>query len=120
VIALFVFACSSKAPKRVAPPPETSSVAETPKPEPAVQKPNTAPTSEARAPKPLSTPDAGVSQAEACPPKPLPKGCPAEEPNVNRPCDKKGVQCIYVAGCCPSPVYVCNKKGRFEARFQRC
>lgn len=52
--------------------------------------------------------------------KRLPKGCPATPPNVNHPCSPKGIECTYVAGCCPSPVYVCDKHGHFEARFMRC
>ncbi len=47
-----------------------------------------------------------------------PAGCPAKEPNVNRPCDAEGVQCIYGTSCCPF-IYVC-KNGAFEAWFQTC
>lgn len=47
-----------------------------------------------------------------------PAGCPAAEPNVNRPCDAEGVRCIYGTSCCPI-VYVCNG-GAFEAWFQTC
>jgi hypothetical protein len=56
----------------------------------------------------------------SCPQKPLPKGCPASEPNVNHPCSRKGIECTYAPGCCPSPVYVCNASLHFEARFTRC
>jgi hypothetical protein len=49
---------------------------------------------------------------------PNPKGCPATEPNVNRPCDAEGVHCTYGASCCP-PIYVCNN-GVFEAWFTHC
>ena len=110
---LLVAACSSKSPKPPPPPVVTADVAATTAPpvDAGITKPDAAVATQTS--KPAPTP-------EACPLKPLPKGCPVEEPPVNRPCDKKGVQCIYVAGCCPSPVYVCNKKGRFEARFQRC
>ena len=55
----------------------------------------------------------------ACAPRTQPAKCPATEPNVNRPCSPKGIECTYAPGCCP-PVYVCNKKGRFEAHFTRC
>ncbi len=57
--------------------------------------------------------------APKCPQQVNPKGCPAEQPNVNHPCSPKGVECTYEPGCCP-PLYVCNKTGHFEARFQSC
>ncbi|MBA3453363.1 MAG: hypothetical protein H0T42_09760 [Deltaproteobacteria bacterium] len=53
-----------------------------------------------------------------CTPPPNPAGCPAKEPNVNRPCDAEGVHCVYGTSCCPF-VYVCNG-GVFEARFTSC
>ena len=68
-----------------------------------------------------AAPASAVQTADtSCPLKPLPKGCPATPPNVNHPCSPKGIECTYVAGCCPSPVYVCDKHGHFEARFTRC
>ena len=53
-----------------------------------------------------------------CTQPPNPSGCPAKEPNVNRPCDAEGVHCVYGTSCCP-PVYVCNE-GVFEAWFSHC
>ncbi len=53
-----------------------------------------------------------------CTQPPNPAGCPATEPNVNRPCDADGVHCVYGTSCCP-PVYVCND-GAFEAWFTSC
>ena len=53
-----------------------------------------------------------------CTQPPNPAGCPATEPNVNRPCDAEGVHCIYGTSCCPF-VYVCNG-GVFEAWFTSC
>ncbi len=53
-----------------------------------------------------------------CVPPPNPAGCPATEPNINRPCDADGVRCVYGPSCCP-PVYVCNE-GAFEAWFTSC
>ncbi|MBA3504028.1 MAG: hypothetical protein M4D80_26390 [Myxococcota bacterium] len=53
-----------------------------------------------------------------CTQPPNPAGCPAKEPNINRPCDVDGVQCVYGTSCCP-PLYVCNN-GAFEAWFTSC
>jgi len=47
-----------------------------------------------------------------------PAGCPATEPNINRPCDAEGVQCVYGTSCCP-PMYVCTD-GAFEAWLTHC
>jgi hypothetical protein len=53
-----------------------------------------------------------------CVQPPNPAGCPATEPNVNRPCDAEGVHCVYGTSCCPF-VYVCTS-GAFEAWFSSC
>jgi hypothetical protein len=101
--------------------PQTSPTEATPTPEQPTLAAQSTPAPAAVSPATTDAPQPTTPTSEpACPLKPLPKGCPATEPNVNRPCDAKGVECVYAAGCCPSPVYVCNKKGRFEARFQRC
>jgi hypothetical protein len=120
VIALIVVACSSKSPGPAAPSGGTSAQTEPSAPA------SVAPTETARP----AAPPAAIAEAPSksppvtseasCPAKPLPKGCPVTAPNVNHPCSSKGIECTYVPGCCPSPVYVCNKKGRFEARFTRC
>ena len=47
-----------------------------------------------------------------------PAGCPAKEPNVNRPCDAEGVHCLYGTSCCPFE-YVC-KDGAFEVWITSC
>lgn len=65
-------------------------------------------------PSPVKPPPVGPGCTHA----PNPAGCPAKEPNVNRPCDAEGVHCVYGAGCCP-PLYVCHD-GAFEAWFTRC
>ncbi|MBL0220232.1 MAG: hypothetical protein IPQ07_40980 [Myxococcales bacterium] len=66
-------------------------------------------------PRPTPTPTPGTQR---CTQPPNPAGCPAAEPNVNRPCDAEGVHCVYGTSCCP-PVYVCNE-GVFEAWFTHC
>ncbi|MBL9020336.1 MAG: hypothetical protein JNL83_39500 [Myxococcales bacterium] len=47
-----------------------------------------------------------------------PPGCPAKEPNVNRPCDAEGVHCLYGTSCCPFE-YVCTN-GAFEVWISSC
>jgi hypothetical protein len=66
----------------------------------------------------ISTPVIPTPGRRQCTQPPNPAGCPATEPNVNRPCDAEGVQCVYGTSCCPF-VYVCNK-GAFEAWFTSC
>ncbi len=66
-------------------------------------------------PRPTPTP---TPSTQGCNQPPNPEGCPAKEPNVNRPCDAEGVHCVYGTSCCP-PVYVCNE-GVFEAWFTHC
>jgi hypothetical protein len=91
-------------PKRSAPKP-------TPKPRPLTRTPVT--------PTPVTpTPVTPTPTRRGCTQPPNPAGCPATEPNVNRPCDAEGVHCVYGTSCCP-PVYVCNN-GAFEAWFTRC
>lgn len=53
-----------------------------------------------------------------CVQPPNPAGCPATEPNINRPCDAEGARCVYGTSCCP-PLYVCTD-GAFEAWFSHC
>jgi hypothetical protein len=112
-------ACRSSKPDSRAPvtPAQTAPVADPAAPvaDPAAEPPRTT------APAEPAPPPALVAKPEpaACPPKVRPAKCPATEPNVNRPCSPKGIECTYAPGCCP-PVYVCNKNGRFEARFTRC
>src|SRR5687768_17534613 len=89
-----VFACRSASPEQRAPqtPPSQTTAA-----------PDTSPAAEpARSPVP---PDAGVpvqpltpsakTEAPTCPPRTQPAKCPATEPNVNRPCSPKGIECTY-------------------------
>ena len=47
-------------------------------------------------------------------------GCPVAEPNVNRPCDVKLVECVYDDNCCHQITYVCAKNKHFEAHVQSC
>lgn len=93
-----------------------------------------APTPKKHAPKPVAKPTPRRPAPESppaiptpvpptpvrrqCTPPPNPTGCPAKEPNVNRPCDADGVRCVYGTSCCPFE-YVCNN-GAFEAWFTRC
>lgn len=64
------------------------------------------------------TPVTPTPDRPQCTQPPNPAGCPATQPNVNRPCDAEGVHCVYGTSCCP-PVYVCNN-GAFEAWFKSC
>lgn len=96
-------------------PPTPASVEEGPPPVVSAPEPPPNIPIDAPAPVPVAEPE--------CPLPPNPKGCPAEEPNVNALCAKKKLECVYRGGCCPSPVYACVKAGRelrFEARFYRC
>ncbi len=94
----------------------------TPTPTPTGPKPTPKPTPEVPTPAIPSpvvpTPGPPGPARPRCTPPPNPAGCPAKEPNVNRPCDADGVRCIYGTSCCPF-VYVCNA-GVFEAWFQTC
>ena len=87
-----------------------------PKPSPVVPPPVVPPPVVPPPVRPTPTPP-GPARPR-CTPPPNPAGCPAKEPNVNRPCDAEGVHCIYGTSCCPF-VYVCNH-GVFEAWFQTC
>ena len=69
--------------------------------------------------KPDARPPDAPPDAPRCPPQ-NPKGCPAAEPNVNRPCDVKAVECVYDDNCCHEITYVCAKNKHFEAHIQRC
>ncbi len=66
----------------------------------------------------IPTPVVPTPGRPQCTHPPNPTGCPAKEPNVNRPCDADGVHCVYGTSCCPFE-YVCNN-GAFEARFTSC
>ncbi len=96
----------------------------TPKPIPKrpVPKPTTTPTPVPPThvtPTPVTpTPVVPTPAGQRCVPPPNPAGCPAKEPNVNRPCDADGVHCVYGTSCCPF-VYVCSN-GAFEAWFSSC
>jgi len=91
---------------------------------PAPHRPAPKPTPKRPAPKPvipkpvIPKPVIPPPVRPRCTQPPNPAGCPATEPNVNRPCDVDGVHCVYGASCCP-PVYVCNN-GAFEAWFTSC
>lgn len=85
-----------------------------PKPAP---KPTPTPTPVSPTPVP-TTPVVPTPGRPQCAHPPNPAGCPAIEPNVNRPCDAEGVHCIYGTSCCPF-VYVCTS-GAFEAWFSHC
>jgi hypothetical protein len=102
-----------------------------PAPKKHAAKPTARPTSPRPAPKPTPvTPTPAIPMPvvpmpvvptpgrPGCTQPPNPTGCPAAEPNVNRPCDSEGVHCVYGTSCCP-PVYVCND-GVFEAWFTHC
>lgn len=99
-----------------------------PIPKKRVPKPTAKPTRPAPKPTPKSTPviptpvtPTPVTPSPVrpqCTPPPNPTGCPAKEPNVNRPCDAEGVHCVYGTSCCPF-VYVCSN-GAFEAWFSSC
>ncbi len=69
-------------------------------------------------PTPVNPTPVNPSVKPRCTPPKNPAGCPATEPNVNRPCDAEGVHCIYGTSCCPF-TYVC-KDGAFEAWFSSC
>src|SRR5512143_1929359 len=99
-------ACSSSPPKQSAAPLGAGAGAST--------SPHVAPHPVDAPPPPDAPPD-----APRCPPQ-NPKGCPAAEPNVNRPCDAKGVECVYDDSCCHQITYVCAKNKHFEAHVQRC
>jgi hypothetical protein len=109
---LIVGACSSSPPKQVAPPPNPTGSAET---SPSNVGPSTSRPVDARPPPPPDAPP----DAPQCPVV-NPKGCPATEPNVNRPCAPKNIECIYDTNCCHSITYVCAKNLHFEAHVQRC
>ena len=102
-----------------------------PAPKKHAPKPRPKPTPTRPAPKPtpviptpviptpvLPTPMTPTPAGPRCTHPPNPAGCPAKEPNVNRPCDADGVHCVYGTSCCPF-VYVCNN-GAFEAWFSSC
>jgi len=110
-----VLATSCGGPKTQPPEPAASTAAA---PEPATPRPSDAAS---------DVPDAAIDAPAAvvvvppptCSGTPNPKGCPATEPNINRPCSTKGVECSYSARCCGVPLYVCTKN-HFEARFIGC
>ncbi|HLL25769.1 MAG TPA: hypothetical protein VK427_26710 [Kofleriaceae bacterium] len=111
-------------PPDAAPPPKRRTPAPVPKP---TRKP---PRSEPTPPKPTPPKPPPVRPPPKVPPPVVPSpgrprclpanpaGCPATEPNVNRPCDAEGARCVYGPSCCP-PIYVCNN-GVFEAWFTTC
>ncbi len=90
-----------------------------PKPKPARPPPKPTPKPTVVVPTPVvPTPVVPADGTPRCTHPPNPAGCPAKEPNVNRPCDAEGVHCVYGTSCCPF-TYVC-KGGAFEAWFQSC
>ena len=99
------------APKRPQPAPKP-----TPTPPPAITTPLTPPP-EPPAPRPPA-PQPTAPGSRQCIHPPNPAGCPAKEPNVNRPCDAEGVHCVYGTSCCPFE-YVC-KGGAFEVWITSC
>ena len=106
-----------------APPPKKPVPKPTAKPKPkptAKPKPPPTPTPTPTPPPEVEvvTPVAPTPGRPQCTHPPNPAGCPAKEPNVNRPCDAEGVHCIYGTSCCPFE-YVC-KGGAFEAWFTSC
>jgi hypothetical protein len=107
-----VVACSSSAPK----PSQTVQPANAPAGE---ATPEAAPHAESRRPPPPPPPPDAPPDAPSCPVV-NPKGCPATEPNVNRPCAPKNIECIYDSNCCHWVTYVCAKNLHFEAHIQRC
>jgi hypothetical protein len=99
-------------PKPKRPAPKPTPVKPTPvKPTPVIPTP-VMPTPE------TPTPEIPTPGKPRCTHPPNPAGCPAKEPNVNRPCDADGVHCVYGTSCCPFE-YVCNN-GAFEAWFTSC
>ncbi len=96
----------------------------TPKPKPARPAPKPTPKPAPMFPRPVvptpvtPPPVIPTPGRPQCTHPPNPAGCPAKEPNVNRPCDVDGVHCIYGTSCCPF-VYVCAN-GAFEAWFSSC
>ena len=66
----------------------------------------------------IPTPTTPAPVGPQCVPPPNPAGCPATEPNINRPCDTEGARCVYGTSCCP-PLYVCTD-GAFEAWLSHC
>jgi outer membrane biosynthesis protein TonB len=98
-------------PKKQAPKPKRKPTATRPEPKPTPKPPPVVPP-------PVVTPPVVSPPVKRCTQRPNPAGCPASEPNINRPCDADGVQCVYGTSCCP-PVYVCNN-GAFEAWFTSC
>jgi hypothetical protein len=109
------------APSLDAAPPTTKLVRKKPKPRKPGSRPEPVPVP---VPEPVNEPAAPTIPTPTpvspgrCAHAPNPSGCPAAEPNVNRPCDAEGVRCTYGSSCCPI-VYVCNG-GAFEAWFSTC
>ncbi|MEO7092084.1 MAG: hypothetical protein ABI175_02460 [Polyangiales bacterium] len=102
-----------KRPPKPKPRPTRPAAKPTPKPTPVIPKPTPV------TPTPVTpTPVTPTPTRPQCTPDPTPRGCPAKEPNVNRPCDAEGVHCVYGTSCCPF-VYVCTN-GAFEAWFSSC
>ena len=106
---LLVLSCSSSPPKKQSTQLQSPGTGSAP-----AETSAHAPIDAAPPPPPDAPPD-----APKCPPQ-NPKGCPTAEPNVNRPCDVKGVECVYDDNCCHEITYVCAKNKHFEAHIQRC
>lgn len=105
-------------PKKHAPKPTPKKHPPKPTPTPAAPKPTPKPTPVIPTPA-IPTPETPTTPGRPrCTQPPNPVGCPATEPNVNRPCNAEGVHCVYGTSCCPW-IYVCNG-GVFEARFTHC
>ena len=106
-----------------APTPKKHAPTPTPKRKPIPTRPEPKPTPTPTPVVPTPTPVAPMPVIPTpvkpqCTHPPNPTGCPAKEPNVNRPCDADGVHCVYGTSCCPF-VYVCSN-GAFEAWFTSC
>jgi hypothetical protein len=104
-------------PKKHAPKPTAKPTPPRPAPTPTPKSTPVIPTPEIPTPV-VPTPVVPTPGRPQCTQPPNPTGCPAREPNVNRPCDAEGVHCVYGTSCCPF-VYVCNN-GAFEAWFSSC
>lgn len=114
---------AAQTPKKPASKPTPKKPASRPSPKKPTPKPTLVPPTPVLPSPPIPTPEPPTPVPPTqgrprCTQPPNPAGCPATEPNVNRPCDAEGAHCVYGTSCCP-PVYVCNG-GVFEARFTHC
>ena len=120
VDARIVDAPLADAPIDAAPPPKKR----VPKPVTKPTRPAPTPTARPVTPPPepptpvTPPPEPATPGARQCVHPANPAGCPAKEPNVNRPCDAEGVHCLYGVSCCPFE-YVCTN-GAFEVWISSC